>query len=144
MLASKLSPIDVSTSIPLPNSGFRYRPGPPAFHSLPVMPASASHLARKRMPRKRPLPAATCASSTSRTRSPSSRSACPTIACATLVLVYLRLAAMAAWPTANSVSPTGLRCSGPAARYMFEHSTYTDASTLCPAAATSFAYSSMK
>ena len=67
------------------------------------------------------------------TRSPSRRSALPTMPAATRVSPYRPLALIAAMPCTNSVSPTTLNSSGPSARYIDVHSTNTVWRTLCAA-----------
>src|SRR2546422_10154725 len=83
------------------------------------------------MPRKRCGLAAICASSTGGIRSPSRRSAVPTIPAATRVSPYRPLALIAAMPCTNSVSPTTLNSSGPSAPYIDVHSMNTVWRTLC-------------
>ena len=71
------------------------------------MTGSSSQAAPWRTPRKRPPPAAISASSTGATRSPSARSAWPTMPAHIRVGPYCPLSLMAATPAQNSTSPTG-------------------------------------
>ena len=105
--------------------------GPVATPMLPMI-GLASHAAEWRTPRKRPPPARMCACSTGSTRSPSVRSAKPTMPAATRVGPYCPLSLMAAMPATNSVSPTGRISTGPSARYIAWHSRNTVATTLWP------------
>ena len=93
---------------------------------------AASHAALWRMPRKRPPPAWTWASSTGATPSPSLRSTVPTMPAATRQDPYAPEALMAAMPLTNSVSPTGRMASGPVALCMAVHCTNTVDTTLWP------------
>ena len=75
------------------------------------------------MPRKRPFPAAICASSASAASfSPVRSGAVPTMPAAMRQGPYLPEALMAATPFTNSVSPTHFMCSGPSARNIDPHS----------------------
>ena len=68
---------------------------------------------------------AMCASSTSPTAAPSSRSACPTMPVQARKSPYSPLALCAETPATNSVSPTGAIAVGASALYIAPHSMKT-------------------
>ena len=95
-MQSKVSPIRSRQASPLRNSALASIPAELA--RAVVISGLASHAAVQRMPRKRPLPASDSASSTGSTRSPSIRSALPTMAAATAVSLPAFAALAAAIP----------------------------------------------
>ena len=92
----------------------------------------ASHPVECRTPRNRPGLAATIASSTGRTPSPSFRSAWPMMAAAAFVGPWLPLADSVAMVSMYSTSPTGRISTGPSCRYSQRTSMNTVERTLCP------------